>query len=132
MKHIMARDILPYFKDMLSLLREAEAEEGSTYVQAALMYLIKTSEIKDKQEFLEFIHEGLSPETEVTIMTLEQQWREEGRAKGRSEGMEQGQIEAKKTIAQRLFESGLTLEKVQQITDLSMKELKEIECPETH
>jgi predicted transposase/invertase (TIGR01784 family) len=66
-----------------------------------------------------------------SIDTAVEQGREEGRAQGlvegRAEGLVEGQVQQARKIARNLLEAGLDPEKISQMTDLSITEIRELE-----
>jgi predicted transposase/invertase (TIGR01784 family) len=66
-----------------------------------------------------------------SIDTAVEQGREEGRAQGlvegRAEGLVEGQVQQARKIARNLREAGLDPEKISQMTDLSITEIRELE-----
>lgn len=139
MKHVFARDILPFLADMIDLFRTAEQNNGSEYVQAALTYLFATGEVSDSQAFIDTIQNQLSPETGASIMTIAQQFEAKGEARGEARGEAKGreiglvegeargeargEIKAKKLIAQKLLQQDLSIESIAQITGLNVQEV---------
>jgi predicted transposase/invertase (TIGR01784 family) len=87
LKHIYDRDILPFLRGLVSVLREAEQEDGQSLVQAALKYIITAGEVSNSQIFLDTIEKGLSSTTRETVMTIAQ----EIERKGWQQGMQQGE-----------------------------------------
>lgn len=132
MKHIFARDILPFLENMVNLLQEAEQAGGRSYVQAALTYLLTTSEVSNSEAFLKTIQTSLSSETGANIMTIAQQLKAEGRMEGETLGIQKGQFEAKKSIARKLLQQGLSIETICQITELSFTEIQALTEPPSH
>jgi predicted transposase YdaD len=69
-------------------------------------------------------------------MTIAQQFKEQGRVEGEAigieRGLEKGKTEAQKIIAMRILHKGLSLATVSQITDLSMEELQTLEEERVH
>lgn len=82
MKHIFARDFLPYLREALSDLQALEQEDGSNYVIILLNYLVTAAQIPNIEAFVETVKEGLSASTEETIMTIEEQLIERGLHQG--------------------------------------------------
>lgn len=132
MKHIFERDILPHLRDMLSLLQQAEQSNGSDYVRTALTYLVTTGDVVDSELFLETVETGLSPKVREDIMTIAQQFEAKGFEKGIEKGVERGEIHAKKVIAQKLLRDGMSLEAVNQITDLPIEDLRLLVADKKH
>jgi recombination-promoting nuclease RpnB len=100
-KYIFASDILPYLPEILQPLRVVEQAGAYNYVKVALIYLVNAGEVSNQQAFVEIIQKGLSPETGENMMTIAQQFKEQGRVEGEAIGMERGM-----TIAQQFKEQG--------------------------
>lgn len=132
MKHVFARDILPFLKDMVNLLQDAEQAGGSQYVQTALTYLLSAGEVSNSEAFLTTIQASLSPEIGATIMTIAQQIEAKGIEKGRMEGLTKGEIKAKKAIAHKLLQQGLSIETITQITELTTAEIQTLNETSSH
>jgi recombination-promoting nuclease RpnB len=135
-KYIFASDILPYLPEILQPLRVVEQAGDYSYVKAALIYLVNAGEVSNQQAFVEIILKGLSTETGENMMTIAQQFKEQGRVEGEAigieRGIEKGKTEAKKIIAMRILNKGLSLATISQITDLSIEELQTLEEESVH
>jgi predicted transposase/invertase (TIGR01784 family) len=117
MKHVFARDILPYLRDMLSLLKTVGQQQAQHYVEATLTYLFNVSNVRSREDFLEVIEHQLTPE--VNMASPAQILKAEGRKEGKTE--------AKQDIARKLWkQQGMALEDISQITDLSMTDLEKL------
>ncbi len=70
LKHIFARDILPYLRDMAGLLHHIDQTGGRDYIAIVLQYILERGELRDKQAFFELINHQISPEVGEKIMSL--------------------------------------------------------------
>ena len=86
-KHIHDPDILPIFKNVIILLRNIENQGGLDYVYITLSYIIEAGEVQDKDEFMKAIKSGLANIEKEKIMTLVEQWKQEGFQKGIERGV---------------------------------------------
>jgi len=145
MKHIYQRDFLPILKDIIKDLRDIEAIGEKSYIYAILSYIVEAGEVS-KQEFIETVKTGLSQVNEVNIMTLAEQFRQEGYEKakavlaeqfmregeqrgiekGKLEGRQEGEQEALKAVAIKLFSQGMTIPQVANITGLSVWDVEQL------
>jgi predicted transposase/invertase (TIGR01784 family) len=123
LKHIFARDIMPYLYDMAEILHHIDRSGGGDYVSVILQYLLERGELKNKQAFFELINVKISPEVGDKVMTLAEQLKEEGRLQGKLEGKTEGIVE----IAESLLAEKVELAFIQKITGLSLAKLKEIQ-----
>jgi predicted transposase/invertase (TIGR01784 family) len=90
LKHIHDRDILPFVRGLVSVLRQAEQANGESLVQAVLRYIITAGEMSNKQVFLDIIERGLSSTTRETVMTMAQEIERKGWQQGMQEGIQRG------------------------------------------
>jgi len=106
------------------------------YIYTVLSYIIEVGEL-DKQEFVKTVKTGLTQVNEVNIMTLAEQFRQEGRQEcmalaeqreiqGREKGKIEGKLEAFKTVALKLFGQGMSFAQVSEITGLSIGEVEQL------
>ena len=149
MKHIFEQDILPVLKEAVKHLRPIEKSGEYSYIYKVLSYIVEASEIKT-QDFINTVKTGLITINEEKIMTLAEQWREEGRQEvmtlaeqwkeeGRQEtmvlaeqwkreGVERGKLEGKQdtlyTIVSRLFSQGMSVDQIAALVDLSVPDVK--------
>ena len=117
LKHIFARDIMPYLRDIAELLHNIDESGGRDYVAIVLQYILERGELKDKQAFFELINAKISPEIGETIMSLAEQLKAEGKVEGKAER----DIE----IAKRLLAEGVDVAFIAKITGLSAVKIKE-------
>ncbi len=119
LKHIYARDVLPYLQDIAELLRRIAQSGGRDYVSIVLQYALERGELKNKQAFFELINTQISSEVGEKVMTLAEQLIDEGMTKGRQEG--------KLEVAERLLSEGIELTFVAKMTGLPLERLKSLQ-----
>jgi predicted transposase/invertase (TIGR01784 family) len=135
MKHVFEKDLKAYFKNVVELLKPIDKENNVDYICKIISYVAEVTEI-DKEVFVETIKNGLKTLTEDKIMTLAEQFKQEGRQEGRQEGMHAGELkgkaegkaEALKAVAISLFGQGMTIEQTGTITGLSASELEKLKA----
>jgi len=128
MKHIYEKDFLPALKDLINDLKDIETQGEMNYIYTILSYIIEAGEL-DKQEFVKTVKTGLTQVNEVNIMTLAEQFRQEGRREGKAEGLAVAELlkqEAFKTVAIKLLSQGITFDQVANITGLSIQEIEQL------
>lgn len=111
LKHIFARDVLPYLKDMMALLQQLDQADGWSVIETVIKYLLDRGQM-DKQAFITVIQHELTPELGDKIMTVSEQLIAEGMQKGRLKA-------AQKMLAEQLDEALIA-----RITDLSPEEIR--------
>jgi len=132
MKYIYEKDFLPALKDLINDLKDIEIQGEMNYIYTILSYIIEAGEL-DKQEFVKTIKTGLTQVNEVNIMTLAEQFRQEGRQEcialaeqRKKEGLQEGKLEAFKTVTLKLFDQGMTSAQVVNITGLTVQEVEQL------
>ncbi|MCW1876295.1 Rpn family recombination-promoting nuclease/putative transposase [Erwinia sp. INIA-01] len=118
-KHIYRRDLLSLV-ERLSTIILAGHLTGLQLV-ALINYLLQTGETADAKTFLHQLARRV-PQHGEELMTIAQQLEQIGIDKG----LQLGKIEGKREIARKLLQSGMPLEKIKEVTDLSDAELEEI------
>lgn len=134
LKHVFARDILPYLQEIAELMGRIAQSGGRHYVSVVLQYALERGELKNKQAFFELINTQISSEVGEKIMTLAEQLKAEGRAeglqtglqKGIQEGVQKGKFEGKLEIAKRLLVEGVEIAFIAKITGISLEKLKKL------
>jgi predicted transposase/invertase (TIGR01784 family) len=124
LKHIFARDFLPYLQNIAQLLREIDQSGGREYISVMLQYVLERGDLKDKPAFFELINQKISPEIGDEVMTLAERIRIEGKL----EGIAEGELKGKAEVAQSLLASGAELAFIAKITGLSLDQLRELQA----
>ena len=115
LKHIFARDILPWLKDIADNLHQLDNAGGRDFIAIVLQYLLERGELSDKEAFFKLIDTQISHEVGEKIMSLAEQLKEEGR------------IEKEKEIALRMLEEGSDPAFVAKVTGLSLDKIKKLQ-----
>lgn len=118
LKHIFARDILPYLQDIAQIMHHIDNRGGRDFVEIVLQYLLERGELSDEDAFFKLIDTEISHEVGEKIMSLAEQLIEKGKLKGKLEG----QLE----IAKRMLDEGSDLTFVLKVTGLSLDKIKSI------
>ncbi len=119
LKHIFARDILPYLNDIAQTLHQLDEVGGRDFIEIVLQYLLERGELSDKDAFFKLIDTKISHEVGEKIMSLAEQLKEEGRLEGES----QGRFE----IAERMLAEGSDPVFVAKVTGLSLDKIKALQ-----
>jgi predicted transposase YdaD len=135
LKHTRERDLLPFLRDAIQLIKLIFDDGDSSYIMMVFNYLMKTGEVQDIEALRHLIHENLSSEQEEEIMTIAEQFRQEGVKmgiekgfvegieKGREEGVQKGvEITAVTLIHMNL----LTDAQIAAATKLSLEKIAEL------
>ncbi len=146
MKHIHDNNFLPILKEVVGDLKTIEELGEMDYIHAVLSYAMNANDL-DKKEFIEVVKKGLTKISEGEIMTLADQFRQEGRQEGKREGyneamlaieqekrasLEKGKQEKAETIALNLFSQGLSFEQIATATGLTSQQIEEIKSKFKH
>jgi len=114
LKHIFARDMLPYLHDIIELLKRAEKVDGKNLAEMVLTYILDRSEMSNRDTFIDMVRAGLSPEVGDKIVTIAEQFKAEGKAEGIH------------LVAINLLEQGSDVAFVARVTKLSLDEVKRL------
>lgn len=112
LKHIFARDILPFLKDIADTLHQLDNAGGRDFIAIVLQYLLERGELSDKEAFFKLIDTQISHEVGEKIMSLAEQLKEEGRT------------EKEREIAKRMLDEGAEPTFVAKVTGLSLDKIK--------
>lgn len=140
MKHIYARDVVPYIKEIMGLLRSLERNDGGDYIISLLYYVLEAGDTVNPEALIEIAKEGLSAKTEGEIMTIAERLIQKGRLEGwhkgviegKAEGKAEGKQEAVQLVARRLLIKGYTKAEVAEVTGLSLIDINNIGLDEHH
>lgn len=122
LKHIFAKDMLPYIREIIGLLRQLEKLDSKTFIETVLIYILDRGELTNKNTFIDLIRTNLAPEVGEKIMTIAEQFKAEGMQQGMQQGIEQEKI----IIAERLLSEGAGISFVAKITELPLDKIKEL------
>jgi predicted transposase/invertase (TIGR01784 family) len=123
LKHIFARDVLPWLKDIAEIMHNLHKDGGRDYIAIVLQYLLERGELSDREAFFNLINTQISPEVGDKIMTLAEQLKQEGRQEGRQEGKQESKLE----IAKRMLDAGSDPVFVTKVTGLSLAQIKTLQ-----
>ncbi|MFT3741117.1 MAG: Rpn family recombination-promoting nuclease/putative transposase [Gammaproteobacteria bacterium] len=84
-------------------LLEGQTSLGDYLGEIVLRYIITDSSMNSPDLLLEAMPRYLSPKLQGEVMTIAQQWEEQGRMKGRHEGRQEGRHEAEQLMLQRII-----------------------------
>ena len=142
MKHIFEKDFLPALKDIINNLKDIETQGEMSYIYTTLSYIVEASEI-EKEDFINTVKTGLSAINEEKIMTLAEQFRQEGVQAGKQLGIQEGiqkgyhkgqleKINALKNISMKLLNQGMDPSQISTVTGLSIEEICSLKNKTTH
>ena len=129
LKHAHEKNVIDFLKSILQELKAVEKDERMRYIYTTLSYIFNAYEIS-KEAFIELVRSELPFVSEEKLMTIAEQYRQEGYQKGQLDGieksMEKGRIEALKTVAINLFGQGINIEEIAKVTGLSVAEIEQL------
>lgn len=129
---------LPLGDESYTLILNIMYEEDKVPKQLKTLYAyLKSGEADEKDTFIQKIHGEVAElnqrEELKQVMTLEEEYRmekqrslEEGIEIGKDQGIEIGLQEGKKSIARKLKESGMEIQQIVEMTDLSVEEIEKL------
>lgn len=126
LKHIFARDMLPYIKDIIELLKHLEKAEGKHFIETVLTYILDRGELSNKDTFIDLVKTRLAPDVGEKIMTIAEQLKAEGMQQGMQQGLIKGKEEEQIEIAERLLAEKVELSIIAKVTKLSIDKIKEL------
>lgn len=124
LKHIFAKDMLPYLLDIINLLKQLEQSGGKNFAEIVLTYILDRGELDNKEAFFKLIQTQLSPEVGEKVMTIAEQLVEQG--------LEKGMEKEKQIIAERLLSEGIELDFIAKITKLPLEKIKDLKNKQKH
>jgi predicted transposase/invertase (TIGR01784 family) len=124
LKHIFAKDMLPYVHDIIELLKRVENADGKNLAEIVLTYILDRSEMSSRDTFIDMVKTGLSPEVGDKIMTLREQFKAEGKIEGKVEGIH--------LVAANLLKQGSDVAFVAKVTNLSLDEVRHLKDQVKH
>jgi recombination-promoting nuclease RpnB len=115
LKHIFARDMLIYAKEIVELLKHIEQVDGKSFAETVLIYILDRGELSNKDAFLDLVKTELTREVGEKIMTIAEQLKAEGKLEGKLE------------IAKQLLAQNFDLTFISKITGLPQQRIEEID-----
>ena len=85
MKHIFARDMLPFLRDILPLFKIVDQKQGRDFLGLVLQYALERAELSDESAFYELINTHISDEVGERVMTLAEKLVYRGKLEGKLE-----------------------------------------------
>ena len=119
LKHIFTRDMMPYIRDIIELLKRLEKTNGKNFVEIVLTYILDRGEM-NKDEFLGLVKAELSPEVGEKFMTVAEQLKAQGKAEGAHK------------VALNLLAKNYAIELVAEVTELNLDEVRLLKEQITH
>jgi predicted transposase/invertase (TIGR01784 family) len=116
LKHIFARDILPYLTDIAQFLHQIDKAGGRDYIELVLQYLMERGELSSQDAFFKLINTEISHEVGERIMSLAEQLKLEGKFEGR--------LEKEIEIAKRMLAEGSDVIFIEKVTGLSRDKIE--------
>ncbi len=92
-KHVYAREVWPYVQPLIDMLTKIENEEGAAnFVHTLLKYWITVAETsRGPKAFIDAIQEGISIPIRSELMTMGEQFIQQGIQQGVQQGMQLGE-----------------------------------------
>ena len=115
LKHIFERDMLPYLREIAPVFKKIVRQGGDDFIGIVLQYIIESAELSDKIAFIELINTNISYEIGEKIMTVKEQWKQEGELKSKME------------IARRMLAEGSDLAFITKVTGLSIAQIRSLQ-----
>ncbi|MCC2666263.1 MAG: hypothetical protein K0S63_179 [Gammaproteobacteria bacterium] len=142
LKHIFAKDILPYLYDIVGLLQVIKQCNAKNFIETVFTYIIDRGKISDNKVFFELVRETFSNETgeDIMTMTIAESLRAEGRAEGKAEGKVEGKAEGKAEgreqeairVALDMLEEGFDKEIIARLTKLTKEKIDSLSESKVH
>jgi predicted transposase/invertase (TIGR01784 family) len=120
-KHIFERDNWDFVQQLLHLIKPVAELLGDDLLLAMLNYMANYGKIDDKERFRRLVVEEL-PDYEEKLMSIAQQWREEGKQQGLQQGMQQMR-QRDREIIQRMLAEKQKKSFISKITGLTEEEM---------
>ena len=129
-KHIRDRDMLPFLKELVQILKSIEVLGEERYIIKSLSYIIGAGQVSNPQDFIEIVTKGLESIDEEKAMKIADLLKEDvfnrGIQKGILEGEKRGILEGKKETALALLEQGQDIGFISKVTGLTKDFLLQI------
>lgn len=117
-----------------------EIYDTSWYLEGVVRYMFEAGETQDRKKLIQILSRGLTSVSKEDIMTIADQFRQEGREQGMQkgmqqgmqqgmqEGMQQGSYAKSQEIAQAMMSQNMSLATISDLTGLSLRELKKLQA----
>lgn len=127
LKHIFARDILPYLEDIAQLLHRIDQSGGRDYILIVLQYILERGQVADVHSFFDLINNKVSPDVKENFMTLAEKLELRGELRGEQRGMLMGEQQKTLEVAQKMLSENIEYSLIAKITGLSLNEISELQ-----
>lgn len=131
LKHSTERDLVPFIKSLIQMIRRLEQAGGAGYVRTAFHYLFLVGEIRNAESLKQVIHNQLSPQLEENVMTIAELFRQEGRQIGKQIGKQIGHQEAMQEVASRLLQRDVSDDEIAALTGLSLEAIQTLKTTQS-
>ncbi|MCP3660526.1 MAG: Rpn family recombination-promoting nuclease/putative transposase, partial [Bacteroidetes bacterium] len=118
LKYGILRDFIKLFENQIEILKPIISQ--IPYLDRAISYIFLVDNGKNKEKLLNLLKEAT--QNEEKVMSLAQQFENEGRKKGIKEGMQK----EKAIVAKNMLKYGATLDFVKKTTGLTKKDIETI------
>lgn len=143
MKHRKTKDFERVLKRLFPWISQVEIVHNNHVSRLVLRYITDQSSEGNKDLLLQEGRRFLSQTLQGEIMTIAQQWEQEGIEKGIQEGMQkgltigvhkgrqEGRQEAMEELALRLLQRGMPINEITTLTDLSERAIQALQAEQT-
>ena len=122
LKHIFKRDILPYLKEMLPILKIIEKNGGGKLVTAVLNYSIVAGRVINKGEFMQVVREDFSTQSGTEALTIAEEFMRDGKLEGKLEG----ELKGKCYAASSMIKEGMDVKFISKLVGLSIRQINSL------
>jgi predicted transposase/invertase (TIGR01784 family) len=133
MKHIHMRDALQLWRNFMSSFKadisiyvESEEEAFFLLLGNLLWYTDSKVPASQKSELAGILSNNLSEHGDHVMRTIADSYIEEGMQKGVQQGIQQGVQQTTHSIATNMLKNGMDVLLISDITDLSIKQIKQL------
>ena len=119
LKHVFARDMLPFLRDFTPIFKELIHQGGESLIGIVLQYAIETGEISDNDALIELINTDISYEIGDKVMNAVEKWRKEGELRG--------MIEGKIDLIKTMLSNGVDPVFIAKNTGVALEEIKALQ-----
>ncbi|MFN3234778.1 MAG: Rpn family recombination-promoting nuclease/putative transposase [Gammaproteobacteria bacterium] len=139
MKHIHQRDLYHVLMSLVEEIKQFVASAHSNHIDHMVYYVMKTGRYLQKQDVADFVDQVMSKEDGERLMTVAEQYFQDGKQEGILQGMQQGQqrgiqegkqqgMEAAcRTVARNMLAKGMAIDLVSELTGLSVSQVEALE-----
>ena|SRR5690242_15722760 len=77
-KHIFAKDMLPYLQEIILLIKHLQQSDGKILAETVLTYILDRGELSNQNTFFNLVKTNLASDVGEKIMTIAEQLKAEG------------------------------------------------------